>query len=177
MTNYNQKWFPDSNYCPNGHLRELCEQVYTDSTTSVVRRICKIRKRERDQASEIKKRNDPDNISAQNTSGYNAVTITLVCGHFHLQPSRMFSIREEMFCRVHQEWFSIHCVTQFGVTSEVTPLLSRCELYDCTTKTGHTSRCKNAEAPPFTPAIISQNNKGGHSPTYYRGVIKAQKVG
>ena len=170
MALHNQKWIEGSPICPWGHPREKCEQIYVNKAGRT-KRSCRIERSQRD-ANRIygkvivrSKEISPSDLTVgerisstriNNGIFKRSVTIVLVCGHYHYQMTHVFENGELMYCRIHQDWFDIHSITQYNQTLEVTPLLSRHELNGCTTKTGCTPRCKNQEVPPSVAAI---NNK------------------
>ena len=176
-----RKWNDDDPKCPQGHLRTLCE-IKTVNSRGQTKYECNIRRRARERLrSETKIRDRNHKRGALNLiAGLvipHEITLTLVCGHTHIQNAPTFRVTDMMWCRNHQDWFEIHKLTKWGETREVTPLLSRHEIYGCTTKTGCTPRCKSEEAPPFDPAIISRNNMAvGHVGPAKTGTIRAKVI-
>lgn len=174
MALHNQKWVEGSTLCPWGHPRKDCEQVYVNKMGRT-KRSCRIQRSQRDSLRIYGKK--PDQTVGERLSSARVgrgVTIILVCGHYTYQASHMFTENEMMYCRVHQEWFQVHSVTQFNKTVEVTPLLSRHELNGCTTKTGCTSRCKNQEVPPSVAAL--NNRAYGHEPRGNQGGLNGRRL-
>lgn len=177
----NRKWTDDNPKCPNGHLRVLCE-VKSTRANGQVKHECNIRRRAKDRLRNEQRQQERINRGRPGTHrlvvdgdlGSNAVILVLVCGHTNYQLTKGDNHIQQQWCERHEDWFSVHSATQWGMTTEMTPLLSRHEINGCTTKTGCTPRCKSEEAPPITAAVIRQNNTRGHHRGLPHGVVKGK---